>query len=193
MKGTLMNIKTLLFFSLFLSHHSFGNEFVAAKYAHDKVCNIEDKSIFTFAKAYEKMNVQSYLNDDMTYIKEMSQQFQKEYDRDCKEKGHYSFNPQACFNKCHKGYTSESSFFQIGKTKEKRMHDLCLSACSFLDNHLATYIKAHYTTYLNEVLNNKKCSNDFIGVDNTSRGRSNKEIERVQKDASDIVNEATGQ
>ncbi|MCP4913345.1 MAG: hypothetical protein GY909_09505 [Oligoflexia bacterium] len=150
---------------------------------------MKDKNIFSFAGAYKKMHVHSFLNDDMTIINKMSAFFLSEYENDCKTKGYYSFNPQVCFNKCHKEHKTKDSMFQIGVSKEKRMHDLCLSACSFLDTKITTFHEAHYDTYLNEVLRNEQCNQDYIGVSNNNRSNINKKLDNISNDASDIVNE----
>lgn len=173
------------------SSTSFNYTVKAVTKAHQKICSKVDKPTFNFSKLYYDLNSSSYLNDDVTGIKEISQAIDKAYKQECKEKGFFQFGIQNCYHACHAKYKPELTL--LGNPKENkvsRLNDLCVGTCSALQAKFDDYMAHINEFYQDEGIKNDICKEDYRGVNNTGRNVI-KDVDQVADDVSNIVNEAT--
>ncbi len=117
---------------------------------------------YNFEKEFKKLFNYSYSNRDVSKIKKMSIEIDKDLRDFCKKNQYLAtgFKTQHCYETCSKNYS-----------KNDLIKEQCQATCTSVEAKIDSFTKNLATLVNEDVVDTEKCTNGTIRVDDTSRGK----------------------
>lgn len=174
-----------------MKNHSvstFHVNFATVQLTWDQLCKEKMLKGFNFSKHYSNLFSTIYLNRDVSKIKEMSKRYAKKFKKECKEKGHFDFPIQSCFNECHKFYPEKTNRILPWNSEKfpTTMNTLCTATCASLDKDIISKQNLIADLLDTPEVRPYVCSDNGVQINQRKRG-SIKEVETLSNETQKVL------